>query len=113
MATFRCRFAAEEHGLLLEGRAIEHGQDVAIPHQLLERRLILGPLDLLLAIRVEQIRGRCEAQLVLVRNAADLAQEVRQVTKLRKTCQLGDVVQPDVQESSYSCALDAAEEALR
>lgn len=113
VAPFRRRLAAEEHCLGLKSMRVEDAGDAALHHQVAECGLVLGPGDLLLPVGVEHRLRRREAQIVLVRSAADRFEEVGEVLGLRETRELRGVVQSYVQESADSSSLEALEEVAR
>src|SRR5687768_10884864 len=92
MAAMRLGLAAQQAGAI-ERDALER-LNRAVTDQLVERERITFPVELALAVGVEQAGGRRERGLVPVRDPAQLAGEPREIVAFRESRELRRVVEP-------------------
>lgn len=92
------RLATQQRRKGLESRAVEHRVDPPLLHQRHEVALVGAPIALALLVCVEDVLGRRQQRLMLIRRTDEFAQEVRQVGGLRESGQLRGVVEADVDE---------------
>src|SRR6266516_5973604 len=112
MTHLRGGFAAKQHSGRGEERAVELVADVALPHEIQEARFVLRPRSFVLLVVVQHLLGGRQQRLVDILRATDFAEEITQVLAFRKSRQLGNVVEPYVEQTADSGAIQETEELL-
>ena len=94
--------AAEECGGGRKEVTINSLFDLPFLHELEETMLVFLPATPFLFIGIEYVSGRCQQRLMNVLSATDLFEEEGQVFSLRKSSQLGRVIESDVDKALYT-----------
>jgi hypothetical protein len=89
MAVLGRRLAAQQGGRLHEVCDRENCLDLAVLHELEKLRFVGRPVSFALLVIIEQLLGRSQKRLVLVRGADQLVQKEREILRLGEPGELG------------------------
>jgi hypothetical protein len=104
------RLAAQQDRAPLEPVAIQLVLDLALGHQLEETLFVLSPRPLTLLVVIEERLGGSQQRLVVIVDMTQLTEEEFEIVALGEAGQLGDVVEPYVDELLDAGAVQGAEE---